>query len=61
MFIIPAILVVLNILLIVYYYYLTKIDHRNTVKETERLRDELRDMDRKLIYGYWKNRYPENE
>lgn len=32
MFIIPAILVVLNILLIVYYYYLTKIDHRNAVK-----------------------------
>lgn len=54
MFIIPAILVVLNILLIVYHYYLTKIDHRNAVKETERLRDELRDMDRKLIYGYFK-------
>lgn len=56
MFIIPAILVVLNILLIVYYYYLTKIVHRDAVKETERLRDELRDMDRKLIYGYWKYR-----
>ena len=61
MFIIPAILVVLNILLIVYYYYLTKIDRRNAVKETERLHDELRDMDRKLIYGYFKFRYPENE
>lgn len=61
MFIIPAILVVLNILFIVYYYYLTKIDHRNAVKEAERLRDELRDMDRKLICGYWKYRYPVNE
>ena len=61
MFIIPAILVVLNILLIVYYYYLTKIDRRNAVKETERLRDELRDMDRKLNYGYFRYRYPENE
>ena len=61
MFIIPAILVVLNILFVVYYYYLTKIDHRNAVKETERLRDELRDMDRKLIHGYFKYRYPENE
>ena len=61
MFIIPAILVVLNIILIVYHYYLTKIDRRNAVKETERLRDELRDMDRKLIYGYFKYQYPENE
>ena len=56
MFIIPAILVVLNILLIVYYYYLANIDHRNAVKETERLRDELREMDRKLIYGYFRYR-----
>lgn len=60
MFVIPAILVVLNILLIIFYLYLTKIDQRNAWKETERLRDELRDMDRKLIYGYWNHRYSEN-
>ena len=61
MFIIPAILAVLNILLIVLYVYLTKIDQRNAVKKTERLRAEQREMDRKLIYGYWTHRYPVNE
>nr|DAW03489.1 MAG TPA: Narbonolide/10-deoxymethynolide synthase PikA4 N-terminal domain [Caudoviricetes sp.] len=61
MFVIPAILAVLNILLIVFYYYLTLIDQRNALKETERLRDELREMDRKLIYGYWNHRYSENK
>ena len=61
MFIIPAILAVLNILLIVFYYYLTVIDQRNALRETERLSDELRDMDRKLIYAYWNRRYSENK
>ena len=60
MFVIPAILAVLNILLIVFYFYLTRIDQRNALKETERIRDELREMDRKLIYGYWNHQYSEN-
>ena len=61
MFVIPAILAVLNILLIVFYFYLTKIDQRNALKETERLRGELREMDRKLIYGYWYHWYSKNK
>ena len=60
MFVIPATLAVLNILLVVFYFYLTLIDQRNALKETERLRDELREMDRKLIYGYWEHQYSEN-
>ena len=60
MFVIPAILAVLNILLIVFYFYLTRIDQRNALKETERLRDELREMDRKLIYAHWNHQYAEN-
>ena len=60
MFIIPAILAVLNILLIVSYYF-NVTDRRNAIRTTEKLRDELREMDRKLIYGYWKNQNPENK
>lgn len=61
MFIIPAILVALNVLLIVSYYYFNVIDRRNAIRQTNKLRDELREMDRKLIYGYWNHRYPENK
>ena len=61
MFIIPAILVVLNILLIISYCYLNVIDRRNATRTTKRLREEMREMDRKLIYGYWEHRYPENK
>ena len=61
MFIIPAILAVLNILLIVSYHYLNVIDRRNAIRTTEKLRDELREMDRKLIYGYWNSQTPENK
>ena len=53
MFIIPTILVVLNVLLIISYYYLNVIDRRNATRTTERLCSEMFDMDRKLIYGYW--------
>ena len=58
MFIIPAILAVLNILLIVSYHYFNVIDRRNAIRITEKLRDEMREMDRKLIYGYWNNQTP---
>ena len=61
MFIIPAILVALKVLLIVSYYYFNVIDRRNAIRQTNKLRDELREMDRKLIYGYWNHRYPENK
>ena len=61
MFIIPAILAVLNILLIVSYYYFNVTDRRNAIRTTEKLRDEMREMDRKLIYGYWNNQTPENK
>ena len=60
MFIVPAILAVLNILLIVSYYF-NVTNRRNAIRTTEKLRDELREMDRKLIYGYWNNRTPENK
>ena len=52
MFIIPGILVVLNIILIVSYYF-NVIDRRNATTTTEKLRDEMREIDRKLIYEYW--------
>ena len=61
MFILPAILVVLNILLIVSYHYFNVIDRRNAIRTTEKLRDEMREMDRKLIYGYWNSQTPENK
>ena len=61
MFIIPGILVVLNILLIVSYYYFNVIDRRNATTTTEKLRDETREMNRKLIHGYWNNQTPENK
>ena len=61
MFIIPAILVVLNILLVVSYYYFNVTDRRNAIRTTEKLRDEMREIDRKLIYGYWNNQTPENK
>ena len=61
MFIIPAILVVLNILLIISYYHFNVTDRRNAIQTTERLRDEMREIDRKLIYGYWNSQNPENK
>ena len=60
MFIIPAILAVLNIFLIISYYFIV-IDLRNTKTTTEKMRDEMREMDRKLIYGYWNSQTPENK
>ncbi len=53
MFVIPAILVLLNVLLIISYYYFNVIDRRNATTTTEKMRDEMQEMDRKLIYGYW--------
>jgi hypothetical protein len=61
MFVIPAILVLLNVLLIISYYYFNVIDRRNATTTTEKMRDEMREMDRKLIYGYWNNQTPENK
>lgn len=61
MFIIPAILAVLNILFAISYYYFNVVDRRNATATTEKLLDELREMDRKLIHEYWNHRYPENE
>ena len=61
MFIIPATLVVLNIILIISYYYFNVTDRRNAIRTTEKLRDEMREMDRKLIYGYWNSQNPENK
>ena len=61
MFIIPAILIVLNICLIISYHYLTVIDRRNATRTTERLRTEMMEMDRKLIYGYWNRQCTENK
>ena len=61
MLIIPAILAVLNILFIISYYYFNVIDRRNATRTTEKLRDEIREVDRKLIYGYWNRQTPENE
>lgn len=61
MFIIPAILAVINILLVISYYYFNVIDRRNATTTTEKLRDELREMDRKIIHGYWNHRCPENK
>ena len=60
MFIIPAILAVLNILLIISYYFYVN-DRRNAIQTTKKLRDEMREMDRKLIYGYWNSQTPENK
>ena len=60
MFVIPATLAVLNILLIVSYYFNVN-DRRNAIRITEKLRDEMREMDRKLIYGYWNRQNPENK
>ena len=60
MFIIPAILAVLNILLIISYYFNVN-DRRNAIQTTKKLRDEMREMDRKLIYGYWNSQTPENK
>ena len=60
MFIIPAILAVLNILLIISYYFNVN-DRRNAIRTTKKLRDEMREMDRKLIYGYWNSQTPENK
>ena len=60
MFVIPAILVLLNVLLIISYYF-TVIDRRNATTTTEKMRDEMREMDRKLIYGYWNSQTPENK
>ena len=61
MFIIPGILVVLNILLIISYYYFNVIDRRNATKTTEKLRDEMREIDRKLIYEYWNGQTPSSK
>ena len=61
MLIIPAILAVLNILFIILYYYFNVIDRRNATRTTEKLRDEIREMDQKLIYGFWSSRTPENK
>nr|DAN47454.1 MAG TPA: hypothetical protein [Caudoviricetes sp.] len=61
MFVIPAILVLLNVLLIISYYYFNVIDRRNATTTTEKMRDEMREMDRKLIYGYWNSQNPENK
>ena len=60
MLIIPAILAVLNILFIISYYYFNVIDRRNATRTTEKLRDEIRELDRKLIYEYWDRQTPEN-
>ena len=61
MFVIPAILALLNVLLIISYYYFNVIDRRNATTTTEKMRDEMREMDRKLIYGYWNSQSPENK
>ena len=61
MFIIPAILALFNVLLIISYYYFNVIDRRNATTTTEKMRDEMREMDRKLIYGYWNSQAPENK
>ena len=61
MFVIPAILVLLNVLLVISYYYFNVIDRRNATIITEKMRDEMREMDRKLIYGYWNSQTPENK
>ena len=61
MFVIPAILALLNVLLIISYYYFNVIDRRNATTATEKMRDEMREMDRKLIYGYWNSQTPENK
>ena len=61
MFVIPAILVLLNVLLAISYYYFNVIDRRNATTTTEKMRDEMREMDRKLIYGYWNSQTPENK
>ena len=61
MLIIPAILVVLNILLIISYYYFNVIARRNATRTTEKLRDEIREVDRQLIYGNWNSQYPEKK
>ena len=61
MFVIPAILALLNVLLIISYYYFNVIDRRNATTNTEKMRDEMREMDRKLIYGYWNSQSPENK
>ena len=61
MFVIPAILALLNVLLIVSYYYFNVTDRRNAIRTTEKLRDEMREMDRKLIYGYWNSQTPKNK
>ena len=61
MFVIPAILVLLNVLLVISYYYFNVTDRRNAIRTTEKLRDEMREMDRKLIYGYWNSQTPENK
>ena len=58
MLIIPAILAVFNILFIISYYYFNVIDRRNATRTTEKLRDEIRDVERKLIYGYWNSQTP---
>ena len=61
MFVIPAILALLNVLLIVSHYYFNVTDRRNAIRTTEKLRDEMREMDRKLIYGYWNSQTPKNK
>ena len=61
MLIIPAILAVLNILFFISYYYFNVIDRRNATRATEKLRDEIREVDRKLLYGYWNRQTPENK
>lgn len=58
MLIIPAILAVFNILFIISYHYFNVIDRRNATRTTEKLRDEIRDVERKLIYGYWNSQTP---
>lgn len=58
MLIIPAILAVFNILFIISYYYFNVFDRRNATRTTEKLRDEIRDVERKLIYGYWNSQTP---
>ena len=61
MFVIPAILALLNILLIISYYYFNVIDRHNATTTTEKMLDEMWEMDRKLIYGYWNSHTPENK
>ena len=61
MFILPTILVVLNVLLAVFYCYLIDVDRPKVTRTLEKLRCETLEMDRKLIREYWDRQYTENK